>query len=210
MVLTVSQSQLSACNWSRQSRVFQQLMSHLFVCVWVSPELFKILTLKISGQCPWWGQTWKSQSGFNFLLTHMTFVPGQSATPLQGYSFFFNMWKSKVKAITQGHTVCPTSYWLTSLLFHFNQPSHSWDTAFSKFNLENPRSTSWMRSKSKVTKWVILLSYWFTSLSFHVNRPSSRNTAFSKSDFKIQSQGHSSRSHSGFNILSTHIFFVSC
>ena len=35
-----------------------------------------------------------------------------------------------------------------------NLPSHSWDTTFSKFDLENPRSRSWLRSKLKVTKWV--------------------------------------------------------
>ena len=38
-----------------------------------------------------------------------------------------------------------TSYRLTSLSFHVNRPSHSWDTAFSKFDLVNPRSRSWVR-----------------------------------------------------------------
>ena len=36
----------------------------------------------------------------------------------------------------------PTSYWLTFLPFHVNQPFHSWDAVISKFNLENPRSGS--------------------------------------------------------------------
>ena len=44
-----------------------------------------------------------------------------------------------------------TSYRLTSLSFHVNRPSHSWDTAFSKFDLENPRSRSWVRETLKVT-----------------------------------------------------------
>ena len=53
-------------------------------------------------------------------------------------------WKSRVKVMgevtVQSHNVGLTSYRLTSLSFHVNQPSHSWDTAFSKFDLENPRS----------------------------------------------------------------------
>ena len=46
-------------------------------------------------------------------------------------------WKSRVKTV-QSHNVGLTSYRLTSLLFHLNRPSHSWDTAFSKFDPENP------------------------------------------------------------------------
>ena len=60
----------------------------------------------------------------------------------------FKIWplKSKVKVMDevkiQSNKVCPTSYRLTSLSFHVNQSSHSWDMAFSKFDLENPRSMS--------------------------------------------------------------------
>ena len=50
-------------------------------------------------------------------------------------------WKSRVKFMgevtVQSHNVGVTSYRLTSLLFYVNRPSHSWDTAFSKFGLEN-------------------------------------------------------------------------
>ena len=35
-----------------------------------------------------------------------------------------------------------TSHRFTSLSFHVNRPSHSWDTAFSKFDLENQGSRS--------------------------------------------------------------------
>ena len=56
-------------------------------------------------------------------------------------------WKSKVKVMGEvevpSHNVSLTSwtsYQLTSLWFHVNWPSHSWDTAFSKFDLENQRS----------------------------------------------------------------------
>ena len=40
------------------------------------------------------------------------------------------------------HNVGLTSYRFTSLSFHVNRPSHSWDTAFSKFDLENQGSRS--------------------------------------------------------------------
>ena len=58
-------------------------------------------------------------------------------------------WKSKVKVMVEvnveSHTMGPTFYRLTSLSFQVNQPSHSWDTAFSDFDLENPRLRSWVR-----------------------------------------------------------------
>ena len=49
-----------------------------------------------------------------------------------------------------------TSYELTSPSFKSNQPSHSWNTAFSKFDLENQRWMLWVRSNFEVTKWVLL------------------------------------------------------
>ena len=55
-------------------------------------------------------------------------------------------WKSRVKFMgevtVQSHNVGPTFYGLTSLSFHVNRPSHPWDTAFSKYDLENPWSRS--------------------------------------------------------------------
>ena len=63
-------------------------------------------------------------------------------------------WKSKVKVIAQGHKVGITPYQFISLSFHVDQPSHSWDTAISKFDVENSRSRSWVRSKLKVITWV--------------------------------------------------------
>ena len=47
----------------------------------------------------------------------------------------------------EGYNMGLTFYRLTSLSFHVNQISHSWDTTFPKFDLKNPRS----RSKLKVT-----------------------------------------------------------
>ena len=55
--------------------------------------------------------------------------------------FFFLIWpwKSKVKIMGEGkvdsHNMGPTFYRLTSLSFHVNRPSHSWDTTFWKFDL---------------------------------------------------------------------------
>ena len=111
--------------------------------------------------------SWKSKvkvmveikSGYYILSTHIPFVPCQSALPFLRYSIFkIWPWKSKVKVMGEGnvesHNMGPTFYRLTSLSFHVNWTSHSWDTAFSKFDLENPRSRSWLRGTLKVTKWV--------------------------------------------------------
>ena len=40
------------------------------------------------------------------------------------------------RCIAQGHIVGPTAYWLSSLLFHANPPSHSWGTAFLYLTFE--------------------------------------------------------------------------
>ena len=69
----------------------------------------------------------------------------QSAIPFLRYDFFkIWPWKSKVKVMgnVECHKVGVASYPFTSLSFHVNRPFHSWDTAFSKFDLENPRSRS--------------------------------------------------------------------
>ena len=106
-----------------------------------------------------WGHSLKSQCGSNILSTHIPFVPCQSALPFLRYSIFkIWTWKSRVKVMgevtVQSHNVGLASYRLTSLLFHVNRPSHSWDTAFSKFDLENQGSRSWVRSDLKFTMWV--------------------------------------------------------
>ena len=116
-------------------------------------------TFKIQGQGYGWGQSLKSQCESNTLSTHIPFVPCQSAIPFLRYDHFkIWPWKSKVKVMGEGkvqsHNIGPTVYRLTSLWFHVNRPSHSWDTAFSKFDLENPRSRWSMRWTLKVTTWV--------------------------------------------------------
>ena len=115
--------------------------------------------LEFKGQGHKWGHSSKSQWGSNILSTHIPFVPCQSGIPFVSYDFFKMWpWKSKVKVMgevtVQSHNVGLAPYRITSFSFHVNRPSHSWDTAFSKFDLGNQGSRSWVRSQFKVTMWV--------------------------------------------------------
>ena len=117
------------------------------------------LTLKIKGQGHGWGHSSKSQCGSNILLAHIPFIPCQSGIRFLSDDFFkIWPWKSRVKVMgevtVQSHNVDLTSYRLTSLSFHVNRASDSWVTTFSKFDLENQGSRSWVRSQFKVTMWV--------------------------------------------------------
>ena len=91
----------------------------------------------------------------------------------------FIFWKSKVKILAEGHIVGSKSWWLTSISFHVNRSSHSWDMSILKI-------WPWKKSKVKVKAQGHIVgstSYGLTSLLFHVNWPShSWNTAFSKFD----------------------------
>ena len=145
-------------------------------------ELFQKLTLKIQGQGHGWGQSSKSQCKYNILSTHISFTPCRLALPFLRHSIF-KIWpcKSKVKVIAQGHKVGTTPYRLISLSFNVKRPSHAWDTAISKFDVEISRSGSW------VSHNVCLISYRLTSLSLHVNRAShSWVTTFYKFDLENQ------------------------
>ena len=114
----------------------------------------------------------------------------------------------------ESHKVGVTSYRLISLSFHVNRPSHSWDTAFSKFDLENPRSRSWVTWTLKVITWVqhSIDSHLFNSMS--IGHPIPEIRLFKNLTLKIQGRGHGWgerwKSQSGCNILSTHIPFVPC
>ena len=198
--------------------------SHPFHSKWVKPPIvelqqFPYFTLKIQGQGHGCGQSLKSQCESNILSTHIPFVPFQWAIPFLRYDFFkIWPWKSKVKAMVevkvQSHKVGVTSYRLTSLSFHVNRPSHSWDTAFSKFDLANPRSRSWVRGKLKATTWVqySIDSHLFNSMS--IGHPIPEIWLFQNLTLKIQGQGHGWgecwKSQSGCIILSIHIPFVPC
>ena len=176
-------------------------------------QLFKKLTLKFQGQG--WGQSSKPRSKSNILSTHIPLVPCQSALPFPRYSIFkIWLWKSKVKVIAQSHKVGITPYRLISLLFHVDRPCHSWDTAISKFDVENSRSRSRVRSKLKVITWVLhsVDSHPFRSMS--IGHPVPELWLFQNLTLKFKGQGHgwghSSKSQCGSNILSTHIPFVPC
>ena len=157
----------------------------------------------------------KVQSESNILSTHIPLVPCQSALPFPRYSIFkIWTWKSKVKVIAQGHKVGITPYRLISLLIHVDRPCHSWDTAISKFDVENSRSRSWVRSKLKVITWVLhsVDTHPFRSIS--IRRPFPELWLFQNLTLKIKGHGHgwghSSKSQGGSNILSTHIPFIPC
>ena len=66
---------------------------------------------------------------------------------------------------------------------------HSWDMTFSKFDLENPRSRSWVRGTLKVTKWVQhpIDSHPFCSMSIGLSIPEIQH--FQNLTLKIQSLG---------------------
>ena len=91
----------------------------------------------------------------------------------------------------ESHNMSPTFYRLISLSFHVNRPSHSWNTTFSKCDLENPRSMSWVRGTLKVTTWVqhSIDSHPFHSMS--IGHPIPEIWLFQNSTLKIQGQGQS-------------------
>ena len=145
--------------------------------------------------------------------TRLQLSDTSSIPPMHG-GFLLWPWKSKVKVIAQGHKVGITPHRLISLSLHVNGPSHSWDTAISKFYNQNSRSRSWVRSKLKVTIWVqhSVDSHPFRSMS--IRHPIPASPLFQNLTLKIKGQGHgwghSSKSQCGSNILSTHIPFVPC
>ena len=122
--------------------------SYGFISLYVNPPsysydrvFFRNLTFKIQGQ----SHSSRSHNRNNILSTHIPFIPCWSALPFLRCSYLKNWpWNSKVKGKVkvQSHKVSLTSYRLTSLWFHVNRPSHSRDTAFLKFDCENPRSRS--------------------------------------------------------------------
>ena len=108
----------------------------------------------------------------------------------------FNILPSKSKLKVMGevkvcsHNVSLTFYWLTSLLSYVNRPSHPWDMPFSKYDLENPRSRSWVRWTLKVTTWVqhSLDLHPLCPMSIHHHIPQIR--LIQNLTLKIQGQGH--------------------
>ena len=150
---------------------------------------------------------------------HIPSIPSELTLPFLSYSNFNILpWKSKVKVMGEvkvwSHNVSLKFYRFTSLSFHVNRPSHSWDTTFSKFDLENSKSRSWKRCSLKVTTWVqhSIDSHPFRSMS--IGHPIHKIQFFQNLTLKIQGQGHGWgecwTSQHGSNILSTHIPFIPC
>ena len=59
---------------------------------------------------------------------------------------------------------------LTSLSFHINQPSHSWNTAFSNFALETATSAVKGQSHKVDPESTRSSSTWFAFFSFHIDQ----------------------------------------
>ena len=153
-------------------------------------SIFKIWPWKSSGQ----GHSSRSQSRYKTLSTHIPFVPCRSALPFLRYRYF-KIWPKKfmVKVMgevkVQSHNMGPKFSPLTTLSFHVNWASHSRVMTFSKFDLENPGSRSWVRSKFKVTMWVQhpIDSHPFHSMSIGLPIPEMQH--FQNLTLKIQGQG---------------------
>ena len=110
---------------------------------------FSKFDLENLGQRSWMRSRLKVPKWVRLPIDSHPFVPCQSAIPFLGYGHF-KIWPCiSINVITHGHTVGPISYRLTSFSSWVNRSSHSWDVAVSKFDLENPRSRSWVRWKSR-------------------------------------------------------------
>ena len=139
-----SEGPINLTNHWRKSR-YNTLYTHTpFVPCWsalIGPpiseiQLFQNLMLKIQGQAHGWGQSSKWQNGSNIQSSHIPFIPCHSGIPFLSYDFFKILpWKIKGQGHGWGHiskSQCESNILrLTTLSFHVNRPSHSWDTAFS-------------------------------------------------------------------------------
>ena len=136
----------------------------------------------------------ESEHGSSILLTHIPFVTCQWAISLLRYNFSEILpWKSKVKVMgdvnIESRNMGQTFYQVTSLLFHVNRLSHPLDKTFSKFDLENPRSRSWLRSKLKVTKCVQHPIDWHPFCSMPIGPHITEIQHFQDLALKIKGQG---------------------
>ena len=165
------------------------------------PELwlFQNLTLKINGQGHAWGHNSKSQYWSSILLTHIPFVPCQSALPFLRYSIFISWpWKSRVKVIgevtVQSHNVGLASYRLTSLFRSMSiSPPILEVQHFQNLTLKiKGQGYGWGHNTG-------LTSYQLTSLLFHVNR-ASHSWVMIISKFDLENQSSRSRERSQFKV----------
>ena len=188
--------------------VFDELYLYLYLIRFLPVYLYLYLYLKLR----------KKMYLYLYLIKRIwpqpwPLVPCQLALTFLRYSIFKVWpWKSKIKVIAKGHKEGIPPYRFISFSFHVNRPSHSWDTAILKFDIENSRSRSrsWVRSKFKVTTWVqhSVDSHPFGSMS--IGPPIPEIQHFQSLTLKIQGQGHGSRSQRKYTTLSIHILFVPC
>ena len=92
-------------------------------------------------QTPW---PHKGQHHGHEWTTHIPFVPCQLALPfLRQGNFKLCSWNFKVKVMGvvkgQGHVVSPVDNSFTSFWLHISQTNNSWDTTFSKVDLEKSK-----------------------------------------------------------------------
>ena len=142
------------------------IYSHHFCFMSIDPLIpkirsFKNLTLKIQGQCHKVGPTSYRQ---------VCFIP--SMPIVLPFLRSFQPWKSKVNIVQ-----------LTWKERDASQPSHSWDTAMPKFDLENQMSKSYFRLHSGSNQ--------LTSLrSTSIYPPIPEIWLFQNLTLKIQGQGN--------------------
>ena len=102
---------------------------------------------------------------------------------------------------------------LTPLLFNVNRPSHSWDTAISKFDLANPWSRPCVRSKFKATLWaqetIDSLSFRFRLIGPAIPEIQQFQTLTMKIQDQVHDQGQSGWVILKSNVQPLHLFFVS-
>ena len=162
-------------------------------------QLFQNLTLKIQGQ----GHSSSSHSGANSLWTH--FLSFQVNQPSHSWYMFTDFY------IVQGQGHSSRSHSGSEIFstkipfFPCQRPSHSWYRAFKYLTLTiKGQGHGWgqislLQSGSSCHSTHNLLVPYQSAIPF-----------LEYSFFKIWPWSHSLRSHSGSNIVSTHIPFISC
>ena len=102
--------------------------------------------------------------------------------------------------------------WLTFFSFHVNRPSHSWDKAIWEFDLETPRSRSWVLGKVGQS-WTRILLICLLFSSHQSDQQFLRYSYFEIWPWNIQGQGHEwgqrSISHIILSIQLLHFLFIS-
>ena len=148
-------------------------------------QLFKKLTLKIQGQGPGWGQSSNSQWESTILLTHIPFVPCQSALSFLRYSIFQNL---TLKIHGQGHSSRSQTRYISFVPCRSALPF----LGYGYFKIWHWKFKVMVMGEVKVESHNMGPTFsWLASLSLHVNWASySWFTTFQYLTLKIEGQGH--------------------